>query len=125
MIEILLVEDDLLAQMSTKMTLKTVKECNIDITSCGEQAIDMCNEKVYDLIFMDIGLSGVIDGYTTSQKIKKDGKNKATPIVIITANGSEQTNAERLSDIISHFAVKPLSIEIAQTIFQKFISPVI
>lgn len=121
MIKVLLVEDDQLAQIITQYTLNQVEECNFDVTGYGEKAVDMCKENNYDLILMDIGLDGDMNGYVASEKIKAEGKNVHTPIVIITANESEEIKASSLSEIISYFAVKPLTTETVQTIFKNFI----
>lgn len=57
----------------------------------GKQALEYTKERVFDMVFMD-HLMPVMDGVECFEQIKKqkDGKNNATPVILLTANVFEE-----------------------------------
>lgn len=82
--KILIVEDEIIESTSMSLTL-TQAGYNCSVVDSGEVAIETVHEFEPDLILMDIGLGGKIDGISTAGII---GRNYTKPIVFIT----EQTN---------------------------------
>jgi two-component system sensor histidine kinase BarA len=78
--------DDNPANLKLISTLLAERVTGVDSCTSGEQAVNLCRINVYDLIFMDIQMP-VMDGITALGKIREDknGKNKSTPIVAVTA----------------------------------------
>lgn len=68
-----------------------MKWTGADITavSSGKEATGCCREKTYDLIFLD-HMMPEMDGIETLHRIKeeKEGKNKETPVIALTANAT-------------------------------------
>ena len=64
-----MVEDNFIAQTVAK-TLLTGMDCQVDVAICGLDALALCEQHQYDLIFMDIGLGEGMDGYEVTQCIR-------------------------------------------------------
>jgi len=50
----------------------------------GESALELVKKKSFDLILLDIMMTG-IDGYETCQRLKNDPDTKALPVIFLTA----------------------------------------
>ena len=124
-INVLLVEDNLLAQTVAKMIL-TDLGCKVQVAADGEQALEIfkANKKAYDFIFMDIGLPG-ISGLDVTKAIRKLEQDTpavpAVPIVAATANYDLSCASIYLAAGMNDFMLKPLSKETVATILSKFL----
>jgi len=87
-IKILLVEDNPINQRVAVYNLKKLGHY-VDIAENGVEAVELFNQKSYNLVLMDIQMP-VMDGMEATQKIRKlERKNKANrsiPIIAMTAN---------------------------------------
>jgi two-component system, sensor histidine kinase len=81
--KILVVEDDLITQEILALYLSDYG--NIHIVASGEDAINECKTRIFDIILMDIRLRNGIDGVKTFKKIKEIETYKNIPILAITA----------------------------------------
>ena len=101
--KILLVEDLELAQIIAKYTLTSL-QCDVDVVSTGEGAIEKVRENTYDYVFMDLGLPDM-DGFVATQKIREFSD---VPIIALTAHVDTQYQAEALACGMDGFLSKPL-----------------
>jgi len=117
--QILIVEDQKIAQFAMRITLQSY-DCELDMVMSGEEALEKTAQKKYDLIFMDIGLDGELNGLETIQKIRESlNKNQTTPIYILTAH--EESSFPEQGDVFQlaqGVIQKPLSDEKCAEIFQ-------
>lgn len=90
--------------------------------SSGELALEMCQEKEYDIIFMDCMMPGM-DGYQTTQAIRssEDSLNVETPIVALTANAMKGDREKCLSCGMSDYLSKPLRFEELELLLDKWL----
>ena len=103
-LNLLLVEDNRMNQQYVSTVLQQLGfEC--DIASDGIEAIKMVNEKVYDIILMDIQMPRM-DGYETTQIIRNDLKIE-TPIIALTANATSTDYEKCLSCGMNGYISKP------------------
>lgn len=78
--KILIVENEILESTSLRLTLsRNGYECRIVVS--GEQALEMLHDYEPDIILMDIGLSGKLDGISTAGIIRQQS---GKPIVFIS-----------------------------------------
>ena len=65
----------------------------VTTVTSGQESIDICREKVFDIIFMDHMMSGM-DGVEAMKRIRTDvsGLNGSIPIVALTANAMSSAN---------------------------------
>jgi two-component system, OmpR family, aerobic respiration control sensor histidine kinase ArcB len=117
--DILLVEDGEIMQLAFS-SLLTGLNCSVDIAATGEEAVKMCQEKSYNLIYMDIGLPG-IDGFEATRQIKQLSYCKGVPVIALTAHATndvdEQCKASGMDSVIS----KPLTKDKAIGVLNEFI----
>jgi len=104
---ILLVEDNLINQKITLLTLKPLVK-NIETASNGREAIEKIMESKYDLILLDIQMP-VMDGLITAEKIREMEKGREThiPIIAITADAMIGDRERCLSAGIDEYISKP------------------
>ena len=86
--QILLVEDDGLVAKDIQNTLKKLGYDIFRIVAYGEEAVKVAAEMQPDLVLMDIGLRGDMDGTEAAAYIR-DKLN--IPVVYITAYGDDTT----------------------------------
>lgn len=106
-INILLVEDNLINQKITLLTLKPLVN-SIDTASNGKEAIEKLNTSNYDLILMDIRMP-VMNGIIAAEKIREleSGLDTHIPIIAITANAMIGDREKCLSAGIDEYIAKP------------------
>ncbi len=104
---ILLVEDNLINQKITLLTLKPFVS-TVDTASNGSEAIGKLKASDYDLILMDIVMP-VMDGIMAAEKIREmeAGSGKRVPIIAITANAMIGDREKCLSAGIDDYISKP------------------
>ncbi len=85
-LNILLIEDDPIAQLNHKKLLEDHGH-HIDIATTGYQGIQLYESKNYDLLLLDITLPD-INGIEVLRKLKHKF-NKYIPVIVITSHASE------------------------------------
>ncbi len=108
---ILLVEDNPINQKIAILSLnKYVK--TIEVANNGKEALDKFGNSKYDLILMDIQMP-IMDGITTTKKIREIESNISThiPIIAITANALSGDKEMCLAAGMNDYISKPYQIE--------------
>jgi CheY-like chemotaxis protein len=106
-LKILLVEDNLINQKITLLTLKPLVY-SIDTASNGKEALDRFGTNNFDLILMDIQMP-VMSGLVAAEKIRalESATNSHVPIIAITANAMIGDKEKCLSAGIDDYISKP------------------
>ncbi|MBR5358287.1 MAG: response regulator [Clostridiales bacterium] len=86
----------------------------------GQESIDICREKVFDIIFMDHMMSGM-DGVEAMKRIRTDvaGLNGSIPIVALTANAMSSAKQMFLAEGFDGFVSKPVEIEELERVLKQ------
>ena len=86
----------------------------------GQESIDICRDKVFDIIFMDHMMSGM-DGVEAMKRIRTDvsGLNGSIPIVALTANAMSSAKQMFLSEGFDGFVSKPIEIEELERVLKQ------
>lgn len=84
----------------------------VETSTGGADAIQLCRGRKYDIVFMDIQMPN-IDGIEAMETIKKDpsGLNHDTPIVAVTALAMPEERARLLDLGMSGYVAKPIAEE--------------
>ena|SRR6218665_1903474 len=119
MAKIIIVEDEAIVAMATKMMLTNLSHEIAGNISTAEQAVPEISGKDVDLILMDIKLKGQMDGIQAAEEIRKV---KNTPILFITGNSDTKTR-QRIHNIPNSMMIqKPVMIEDLRAALQKLLS---
>ena len=115
----LVVDDE---PMNLVVAKSIFKRYGMEVTSVtsGQESIDICREKVYDIIFMDHMMGGM-DGVEAMKRIRKDvsGLNNLVPVVALTANAMSSAKQMFLSEGFDGFVSKPIEIEELERVLKK------
>jgi len=107
---ILVVDDD----VRNLFALTTVFErynINVITAESGREAISILNENPrVDMVLMDI-MMPEMDGYETTQKIRREYKNTTLPIIAVTAKAMKGDRQKCIEAGASDYITKPLKID--------------
>ena len=86
----------------------------------GQESIDICREKTFDIVFMDHMMGGM-DGVEAMKRIRSDvaGKNGETPIVALTANAMSSAKQMFLSEGFDGFVSKPIETDELERVMRQ------
>jgi signal transduction histidine kinase/CheY-like chemotaxis protein len=115
--QILIVEDNEINQAVMLAVFESL-HTSITIAGTGEEALEIVNDRHFDLIFMDIHLPG-IDGRQTSEKIKHNYPQ--LPIIALSADAFNQHKFNENDKIWDEYLCKPLEIEKLVQALNRFI----
>lgn len=118
---ILLAEDNLINQQVAKGFLADTK-VNLDTAENGVIAIEMLQQKHYDLILMDIQMPE-LDGLSATVEIRKSLKMTDIPIIAMTAHAMESDVAKSLDAGMNGHITKPIELEILFAELAKYLTP--
>lgn len=104
----LLVEDTFINQKVAKLMLEKIGLA-VDIAEDGEQALVLCQQQQYGIIFMDCQMP-VLDGFETTEILRaSDGWTRDVPIIALTANVVVE-DKQRCFDVgMTDFLAKPVT----------------
>ncbi len=108
---ILVVDDD----VRNLFALTTVFErynINVITAESGKEAISIINDdnQHIDMVLMDI-MMPEMDGYETTQKIRREHKNSTLPIIAVTAKAMKGDRQKCIEAGASDYITKPLKID--------------
>ena len=108
---ILVVDDD----VRNLFALTTVFErynINVITAESGKEAIHIINddEQTIDMVLMDI-MMPEMDGYETTQKIRREHKNSTLPIIAVTAKAMKGDRQKCIEAGASDYITKPVKID--------------
>ena len=108
---ILVVDDD----VRNLFALTTVFErynINVITAESGKDAISIINDdsQNIDMVLMDI-MMPEMDGYETTQKIRREHKNSTLPIIAVTAKAMKGDRQKCIEAGASDYITKPLKID--------------
>lgn len=116
---VLLVEDDDASAKYVKIIL--ANKYRLEVVNTSQKAITAVKEKSFDVILMDIGLRGDLDGIATASMIRKFDRYKNIPIVALTAFALESDKERILKNGCSHFLSKPFKKEELLNLLNRFV----
>ena len=92
----------------------------VTTVTSGQESIDVCRSKVFDIIFMDHMMSGM-DGVEAMKRIRTDvaGLNGSVPVIALTANAMSSAKQMFLSEGFDGFVSKPIEIEELERILKQ------
>lgn len=80
---ILVVDDDTVNQLKLSQSLQEEGH-KVDLAQNGEQALEIAQSKVFDLVILDVLMPG-IDGFETCRRLKANPVTREVPVIFMTA----------------------------------------
>lgn len=105
--DVLLVEDYPTNRIIAKRHLESAG-LKVTMAENGKEAIELANEKKFDIILMDIQMP-IMDGFTATKEIRElCSYNQNTPIVAMTANGLKSVEERSKQFLMNGVILKPI-----------------
>jgi CheY-like chemotaxis protein len=105
---IMVVEDEGVVSIDIRNMLKKAGYSIAAVAFQGEEAVEKAERSAPDLVLMDIGLKGEIDGIEAAKKIRDRFQ---IPVVFLTGFADEVTVAKAQEVNPSGFIIKPINEE--------------
>jgi CheY-like chemotaxis protein len=107
---VLVVDDDVRNLFALTTVFERYK-INVITAESGREAIEVLNENPHiDMVLMDI-MMPEMDGYETTQKIRREHKNSLLPIIAVTAKAMKGDRQKCIKAGASDYITKPLKID--------------
>ena len=103
-----IVEDDQEVQDVIAQYITSLGHSVVGLSSTGKDALILANEIHPDLVLMDIGLRGEIDGIQTAKELKSLHN---LPIVFVTGSFDDKTIEEAKEAEPQGFLIKPIDMQ--------------
>lgn len=115
--KVLVVDDN---PINVEVFIELLKQIGIhaDSASNGKQAVEVCKNKKYDLIYMDYHMPEM-DGIEAAKEILKDNESPPT-IVAVTASVMQEDREKCYKAGMSDFISKPVNINSIKRTLQSF-----
>lgn len=111
---ILLIEDDLVDQMTVKRAFKELKVINeLRVANNGEEGVEMLKDKTLDkpgIILLDLNMPKM-NGIEFLQEIKNYKEFKTIPVIVITTSKHEKDKVESFNLGVAGYMLKPVDYE--------------
>ena len=106
---LLIVEDNM--DIATILhTFFTEEGYQSEFVATGQAALDVCQQKLYDLIILDVELPD-IDGYEICQRLRQNVRTVYTPIVFLTQRAGRRDRIRGLELGADDYVTKPFDID--------------
>jgi two-component system sensor histidine kinase/response regulator len=119
--QILVVEDNITNQEIARELLES-EGFEVDIAENGVLAIEKVQQKIYDVVLMDMQMP-VMDGVTATKKIREIFDFDSLPIVAMTANIMQEDKDQCFSAGMNDYVAKPIEPNDLWTLLLKWIRP--
>lgn len=117
-----LVADDNPVNLTVADGLMKAYGINVDKAGGGREAVDMCMNTEYDIIFMD-QMMPEVDGVMAMKEIRKisDFYANESKIIVLTADAMAGVRDRLMSEGFDEYLCKPLEIHRLESMFTKFV----
>jgi two-component system, chemotaxis family, chemotaxis protein CheY len=120
---VLIVDDSIVARQVLMLTLRQLPEflyARVDEAGNGAVALRRMSTSRYDLVLCDIRMP-LMDGLELVRRVRRDLKDTATPIVLISTLGSPEDVQRGREAGATEYILKPLSPHHIKTALRKML----
>ncbi len=122
-LNVLVVEDDPINLMFAEKVFEKIGLSDFTIAKNGQEALQFCRSKEYDLVFMDCHMP-VLDGYQATKAIRRQESIEAkspVPIIALTANAMIGDREKCLNCGMNDVLTKPFNREKLDQVVTKWV----
>ncbi|MCF6192904.1 MAG: response regulator [Kangiellaceae bacterium] len=95
-------------------------EVDTELASNGIEAVELCEQKEFDIVFMDIQMPGM-DGLKATKLIRKiNTPNLKLPIIALTAHAMKGEKERLISEGMDDYLTKPINQEQLKSCIKKW-----
>ena len=116
-IKLLVLDDDEISRFYISYVYK--KTALVDTAEDAESAIQKASEIMYDIVILDIGLKGKLNGIDVLKEMRKLPDYDKVPIIAFTAFAMAGDREKFLSEGFDDYIAKPLTREDLFTLVEK------
>jgi CheY-like chemotaxis protein len=104
---VLLVDDDPALRMLYRFNLEA---SGVDVVEAedGESALALLERDLPDVVLLDVMMPG-IDGWTVAERLARDDRLRALPVIFVTARASDEARARGLRLGAAGYLTKPFN----------------
>ncbi len=119
--KILLVEDN---EINQELALEILTKAGLIVTVAnnGQQALEILDNTVFDGVLMDLQMP-IMDGYTTTRKIRERKELIELPVLAMTANAMAGDREKSLQAGMNDHIAKPINVNQLFSTLSKWIKP--
>ena len=118
---VLLVEDN---EINRELVLELLQKAGIhaSVANDGEEALALLEKEHFDAVLMDIQMP-TMDGYATTQALRRQQRWVDLPVIAMTANAKPEDRRRCLAVGMNDYIVKPIDIKLMFEVLQRWIRP--
>jgi signal transduction histidine kinase/ActR/RegA family two-component response regulator len=117
---VLVVDDNGISQRVAE-TLLTQLGCRVDKADDGSKALNLVQERSYDLVLMDCLMPGM-NGWDTTRAIRAAEHGRRIPIIALTASVMSGDRQRCVDAGMDDFLAKPIDMETLRRTLEKWLS---
>jgi CheY-like chemotaxis protein len=106
---VLLVDDDQICNMANEVALKRANYETVRVSD-GGAALNLLNEKAFDLVLLDINMPGM-DGWETLRLIKADEAIRDLPVMMFSVKGEVRDKVHGMQEGAVDYLTKPFEVD--------------
>jgi len=108
-VKVMIVEDDMIIRLDLERALQLAEFNIVATASTGKSAVEKAQVHRPNVILMDIGLKGSMNGIEAAKLIQQ---TKETKIIFLSGNSDVKTNEEALKLTPFSFVIKPVNASV-------------
>ena len=120
-LQVLVVDDSAMARKMICRTLAKIGIENMDEAPDGKDAIEMIDNKTYDLIITDYNMPEV-DGHEFLKYIRNESSQSSVPVLMVTTEGNQSVLSAIQQDGVSAIFDKPFEIDEVRKMIQTVLT---
>jgi two-component system CheB/CheR fusion protein len=118
---ILIAEDNRINQVVALRQLQKLGYTQITTAQDGREVLKALKKSNYDLILMDCQMPR-LDGYQTTQSIRRKEKTNHIPIIAMTAHAMEEDRQKCLAAGMNDYVSKPVQLQVLQKLLDRWLN---
>ena len=99
-------EEDFLETLVNRLNKRNINTIGVQ---SGEDALALMEEKLFDVVILDIKMPGGMDGIETLRQIKR--ARPLTEVILLTGHGSMETSIDGMKLGAFDYLLKPVKLE--------------
>ncbi len=106
--KVLVIDDDAFVRATIKALLDADGRFTVLEAADGREGLRVATREQPDVVLLDVDMPQM-DGLTMLREMRRRPRTETTPVVMITADRSEETMAQAMGELAEQYITKPFS----------------